>query len=156
MDKRAVSDGLSRGDQDSQRSGARIDLVGGNTGQNIAREAHLFGREEALPPRVVGELPGLFSDPGNHRGEDEIELAALPRARFVVQAADVALKQRIEQLFAEGDHVFVPGKRAFFPVGIFLDALVRADDLSELEVFSPVACRRRARSRITDVTRAPP
>ena len=43
----------------------------------IAREAHFFGREVALPSRVVGELPGLFGDPGNHRGEDEIKLEML-------------------------------------------------------------------------------
>ena len=126
------ADRLRRGHQDAQRPVAAHDRIGRHGGQHVADEVDLLGGEEALAAGVVGELPWLFRDPRNHRGQHQVELPpALARARFVVQPPHVALEQRLEQLAAERDHLVVGRQRSLLAVRVGLDALVHADDPAE-------------------------
>ena len=86
------------------RSGPSRRTIGsaGTLRQDIADEVDLFGREEARSPGVVGKLPRLLGDPRDHRRQHEIEAAPpLARARLVIEAPHVTLKQRLEELAAE-------------------------------------------------------
>src|SRR6185436_8029179 len=98
---------LGRRDQDAQRPGRRNDRVRGNAGEHVAREAHVLGGEKTAAARVIREFPRLLRDPRDHGSEYQVEASALQRTRLVVQAAHVALEQRVEQLLAEGQQLSV-------------------------------------------------
>lgn len=77
------------------------DAFGGDGREHVAREVHLFQREERSAVRIIDEFPGLVGDPSDVGREDQVQsLADLLRTGRVVEAADLSGKQRGEEGFA--------------------------------------------------------
>ena len=134
--KQSHADRLGNHDEDVQRfSRVRGELFGRHGGKDIACEVDSFGCQEALPFRVVSELPGLVRDPVDHGRNHDVEPASIgsPGAIDscdVVKTAYPSRQHRVEEIHTQiQELVFVRQSGVALAIHVVLDSLVGSDDL---------------------------